>query len=179
MATELAVLGGGCFWCLDAAFRRVRGVLGVQSGYAGGSITNPTYEDICTGSSGHAEVVSVEFDSELISYNDILDLFFALHDPTTLNRQGADVGTQYRSAIFPTGEQQENQARDKLVEMNNSGRWGDPLVTTIEHASAVYPAEAYHQDYVDNNPVNRYCQLVVEPKLTKFFNQHSDKLSSP
>ena len=176
MTTETAVLGGGCFWCIDSAFRRVRGVTRVESGYAGGSVPDPTYEAVCTGTTGHAEIVSVDYDPSLISFNDVLDLFFALHDPTQLNRQGADVGTQYRSAIFPTSEEQAEQARAKIEELNASGTWPDPIVTTIEEADVVYPAEDYHQDYVPQNPANRYCQMVVIPKLQKFFQSHGEWL---
>ena len=177
--TEVAVLGGGCFWCLDAAFRRVAGVLEVQSGYAGGASPNPSYEAVCSGRTGHAEVVSVGFDPDQISFDEILDLFFALHDPTTLNRQGADTGTQYRSAIFPRDAAQQQAAQAKIDELERAGRFSDPIVTTIEPDAAVYPAEDYHQEYVRNNPGNRYCQLVVEPKLSKFFRTHADRLSSP
>ncbi|MEM1114537.1 MAG: peptide-methionine (S)-S-oxide reductase MsrA [Pseudomonadota bacterium] len=176
MATETAVLGAGCFWCIDAAFRRVAGVTRVESGYAGGQMENPNYEAVCTGTTGHAEVVSVEFDSDQITFDDVLELFFALHDPTTLNRQGADVGTQYRSAIFPTTAEQEHEAASKIAQLNASGRWADPIVTTIEQADVIYPAEDYHQEYVSHNPANRYCQMVVVPKLQKFFKQHGDRL---
>ena len=176
MTIETAVLGGGCFWCIDTAFRRVRGVTRVESGYAGGDLPDPSYEAICTGATGHAEVVSVDFDPQQISYAELLDLFFALHDPTTLNRQGADVGTQYRSVIFPADAGQEEVARAKIAELDAAGLWPDPIVTSIEQAEVVYPAEDYHQEYVQNNPGNRYCQMVVVPKLQKFFAQHGDRL---
>lgn len=175
-AYETAVLGGGCFWCIEAAMARVRGVASVCSGYAGGEIPDPTYEAVCSGSTGHAEIVIVEFDPGVINFEQLLDLFFALHDPTTLNRQGADVGTQYRSVIFPRSETQKAAALDKISELDRSGRWADPLVTTVEQADTYYEAEEYHRDYAQNNPQNRYCQLVVEPKLQKFFREHSGAL---
>ena len=160
---ELAVLGGGCFWCLEAAFARVRGVQGVESGYAGGRGADPSYEAVCTGTTGHAEVVTIAFDPQLIDYGEVLELFFALHDPTTLNRQGADVGTQYRSAIFPRSDAQRTAAEKAIAAVDASGEWTDPVVTTIEHADSVYPAGDYHRDYFSRNPQNGYCQVVVGP----------------
>lgn len=173
---EVAVLAGGCFWCLEAAYRRVKGVVRVESGYAGGSLVNPGYEAVCRGDTGHAEVVRLEFDPAQISYREILELFFALHDPTTLNRQGNDIGSQYRSAIFPVDEQQRELAREAIEAEQASGRWDNPVVTTIEQADEVYIAEDYHQDYLANNPGNPYCRAVVVPKLRKFFSQHGDRL---
>ncbi len=173
---ETAILAGGCFWCLEAAFKRVRGVKKVESGYAGGQLPDPTYEAVCRGNTGHAEVVRVEYDPEQIGYRDILELFFALHDPTTLNRQGADVGTQYRSAIFPQDDEQRATAAAVIAGIDASGAWPDPVVTTLEEADRFYVAEDYHQDYFVNNPGNRYCQMVVAPKLRKFLSQHGDQL---
>ena len=172
---ELAVFGGGCFWCLEAAFARVKGVQQVASGYAGGQVENPTYESVCSGNTGHAEIVSITFEPDLISYSDLLQLFFDLHDPTTLNRQGADVGTQYRSAIFPQNTSQRAEAVAAINALNDSGALPAAVVTTIESADTVYAAEAYHSDYFQNNPQSGYCQMVVAPKLKKFLLQHADK----
>jgi len=173
---ELAVFGGGCFWCLEAPFQRVRGVYKVESGYAGGAMPDPTYEAVCTGTTGHAEIVSIEFNPAEISYTELLELFFALHDPTTLNRQGADVGSQYRSVIFPQSEGQRQQAEEFIRKLDESGAWSTPVVTTIEEADTIYPAEGYHQDYFKNNPGNPYCQMVVAPKLQKFLAQQAGSL---
>ncbi|MDA8095211.1 MAG: peptide-methionine (S)-S-oxide reductase MsrA [Betaproteobacteria bacterium] len=163
---ETATLGGGCFWCLEAAFRELRGVIRVVSGYAGGSVANPTYEQVCTGRSGHAEVVQVTFDPRTIGYAQLLEVFFALHDPTTLNRQGHDVGTQYRSVIFYHSPAQHDTARRVMDEMAAAGAWAAPPVTELSPASAFYPAEDYHQDYFRKNPDQRYCQWVVGPKVS-------------
>ena len=163
--TETATLGGGCFWCLDAAYRQIEGVRGVVSGYAGGRRPNPTYEQVCTGVTGHAEVVQVTYDPELLSYADVLDIFWAVHDPTTLNRQGGDVGTQYRSAIFVHDDTQQATAtasRDHAREY-----WPDPVVTEIVPLETFYPAEDYHQDYYAQHPEQGYCQAVINPKLRK------------
>lgn len=163
---ETAVLGGGCFWCLDAQYRLVNGVHGVISGYAGGTRPNPSYEQVCTGSTGHAEVVRVEFDPSVVSYEDLLRKFFHAHDPTTLNRQGPDEGTQYRSIILYKDEAQKAAAEKVKAEAQND--WPDPIVTEIKPLQAFYPAEDYHQDYFAKNPTQGYCRLVVAPKVQKF-----------
>jgi len=168
MAIETCTLGGGCFWCIDSAFRRVEGVVSVVSGYAGGDTANPTYEQVCTGTTGHAEVVQIQFDTEMLSFRDILDMFFTLHDPTTLNRQGADVGTQYRSIILYHNEEQKTEAKSAIASMNRFRIFADPVVTQVEPLRDFYEAEGYHQDYFANNPRNRYCQVVIAPKLAKF-----------
>ncbi len=164
---ETITLGGGCFWCLDTAFRNLRGVLSVNVGYAGGETQDPTYKDVCSGNTGHAEVVQVIFVSDQISLHNILQVFFALHDPTTLNRQGADVGTQYRSVIFYQTEDQQAQAEQFIDELNASELWADPIVTELAPLANYSPAEAYHQDYFNQNPNQQYCQVVISPKLKK------------
>ena len=163
---ETATLAGGCFWCLEAVYNELRGVERVISGYAGGHVPNPTYEQVCSGGTGHAEVVEVTFDPEVISYREILEVFFTIHDPTTLNRQGADVGTQYRSAIFYHPEQ-EQVAREIIGETNASGIWRAPLVTQLEPLDRFYPAEGYHQNYYERNPYQPYCQVIIAPKVAK------------
>jgi peptide-methionine (S)-S-oxide reductase len=160
-----AVFGGGCFWCLDAIFRRVDGVTNVICGYAGGRIENPTYEQVCSGVTGHAEVVEVEYDEEKISYEDLLDIFFEIHDPTQLNRQGNDVGTQYRSIILYLDENQKEIAEKKIEEFKNKGI---NVVTELKALDKFYPAEEYHQNYFAKNPNQPYCQYVVLPKVEKF-----------
>jgi len=166
MAEEIATLAGGCFWCTEAVFKDVIGVSAVESGYIGGRVPNPTYRQICGGDTGHAEAIRVHFDSQEISYADLLDIFFATHDPTTLNRQGNDVGTQYRSAIFPHSQEQEAQA--KLAIERASNDWPKPIVTAIEPLSEWYPAEDYHQDYWEGEGQrNPYCLAVIPPKLQK------------
>ena len=174
--TETATLGGGCFWCLEAVYQDVRGVESVLSGYMGGETLNPSYEEVCTGTTGHAEVVQVKFDPAAIGYADILDIFFAIHDPTTLNRQGNDVGPQYRSAIFTDSDAQAAVAREKIAALGNSGAWRAPLVTTVEPATEFYPAEAYHRNYFRNNPNQGYCAYVVSPKVSKFRKQFPERL---
>lgn len=159
------IMAGGCFWCLDAVFQRIRGVIEVESGYTGGQTTNPTYENVCTGDTGHAEAVAVTFDESIVTADTILDIFFLIHDPTSLNRQGADVGTQYRSALFPEDDDQtalfkQAMARAEVV-------WKKPLVTTIEPLETFYRAEEYHQDFFNKNPDSGYCQIVIEPKISK------------
>jgi peptide-methionine (S)-S-oxide reductase len=168
MATdiEVAVLGGGCFWCLEAVFLEVKGVTKVESGYMGGTVPNPSYEEVCDGSTGHAEVVRIEFDRAVITYRDILEIFFTIHDPTTLNRQGNDVGTQYRSAIFTTSDEQEAMAKQVAAEM--AAVWDAPIVTQVAPAQAWYKAEDYHQDYFRQHPLQGYCAFVVAPKVQKF-----------
>lgn len=165
---ETATLAGGCFWCLEGVFEQVRGVSRVVSGYANGSVADPTYEQVCTGRTGHAEVVRLTFDPTVIRFADLLDIFFAIHDPTTLNRQGADVGTQYRSGIYVHSPQQEATARAKLAEVATTNVWGAPLVTEIEPLRVFYPAEAYHQGYFRAHPDQAYCAGVVGPKVAKF-----------
>jgi peptide-methionine (S)-S-oxide reductase len=166
-STETATLAGGCFWCLEAVYNELRGVERVISGYAGGSVPHPTYEQVCSGRTGHAEVVQVTFDPGTISYREILEVFFTIHDPTTLNRQGADVGTQYRSAIFYHSPDQERIAREVIAETDASGIWRSPIVTQVEPLDAFYPAEAYHQNYFERNPYQPYCQIVIAPKVAK------------
>lgn len=173
---ETATLGGGCFWCLEAVYDLVEGVTGVVSGYAGGSVPNPSYEMVCTGSTGHAEVVQVTFDPQTISYHEIMEIFFSIHDPTTLNRQGADVGTQYRSVIFYHDEVQKQTAAELIAQLDASGAYRDPLVTALEPLDTFYRAEDYHQEYFAHHPGQPYCRAVVSPKVRKFQNQHADKL---
>lgn len=173
---ETATLGGGCFWCLEAVYQLLEGVSDVKSGYAGGYTENPTYEQVCTGGTGHAEVVRVEYDPDKVSFEDLLDVFFTIHDPTTLNRQGADVGTQYRSAIFGESDAQLAAAKQKIEEVTASGIWSDPIVTEVAPLEAFYPAEVLHDDYFNRNPNQPYCQAVVAPKVAKFRKQHIDRL---
>ena len=173
--TEIATLAGGCFWCLEAVFDDLQGVSSVESGYMGGSRPNPTYKDVCTGTSGHAEVVQVTFDPTVISYRDLLEIFFAIHDPTTLNRQGNDVGTQYRSAIFYHSDAQKTTAEGLIRELTEERTFGDPIVTEVVPASAFYIAENYHQEYFQNSPRQPYCQFVVAPKLQKFRAKFADR----
>lgn len=173
---ELATLAGGCFWCLEAVYELLRGVERVTSGYAGGQVPNPTYEQVCTGRTGHAEVVQIAFDPETISYRDLLDVFFTIHDPTTPNRQGPDVGTQYRSAIFHHSEEQERIARETIAELEREGPWDDPIVTEVEPLDEFYAAERYHQEYFRRNPNQPYCQAVVAPKVAKARKRHLDRL---
>jgi peptide-methionine (S)-S-oxide reductase len=165
---ETATLAGGCFWCLEGVFEQVRGVSRAVSGYANGSVADPTYEQVCTGRTGHAEVVQLTFDPTVIRFADLLDIFFAIHDPTTLNRQGADVGTQYRSGIYVQSPQQAATARAKLAEVAAANAWGAPLVTEIEPLRVFYPAEDYHQGYFRAHPAQAYCAGVVGPKVAKF-----------
>lgn len=166
--TEIATLGGGCFWCLEAVYRETKGVVSAVSGYMGGETTNPSYKEVCGGRSGHVEVVQVTFDPAVISLNDILDIFFAIHDPTTLNRQGNDAGTQYRSVIFYQSPEQKAAAEEKIADLAREKAFSDPIVTALEPAKEFYPAEDYHQDYFENNPNQPYCAFVVAPKVQKF-----------
>jgi len=175
---QAVTLGGGCFWCLHAAYSEIEGVVKVVSGYAGGTTGNPSYEQVCTGRTGHAEVVQVDFDSSVISYEEILDLFFVVHDPTTLNRQGADVGTQYRSAIFYHDKRQKEIAEKKIEALNSEGIWANPIVTELVPLEEFYAAEDYHQDYFKNNPNQSYCQVVINPKLRKIRSKFADKLKT-
>jgi peptide-methionine (S)-S-oxide reductase len=167
VATEVATLGGGCFWCLEAAFLQLAGVESVVSGYAGGSMQNPDYNSVCSGSSGHAEVVEVRFDPAVIDYRTVLEAFFAIHDPTTPNRQGNDVGTQYRSVIFTHDAGQEKTAKALITELAAAKTWPAPIVTAVSPAPTFWPAEKYHQNYFANNPDQSYCQFVVAPKAAK------------
>jgi peptide-methionine (S)-S-oxide reductase len=167
IATEFATLGGGCFWCLEAALRRLAGVRRIISGYCGGSGEQPSYRQVCSGGTGHAEVVEIEFDPAEIDYRTLLMAFFAIHDPTTLDRQGHDVGSQYRSVIFTHGAEQERIARDLVAELGQQEIWPDPIVTAVLPAPTFWPAEDYHQDYFAQNPAQPYCQAVVAPKVAK------------
>ena len=176
MTTELATLAGGCFWCLDAVYRDLRGVTKVESGYAGGTDPKPTYERVCSGQTGHAEVVQVTFDPTVVSYRDLLEVFFSIHDPTTLNRQGADVGTQYRSAVYHHSPEQERVAREMIAELERDGVWTG-IVTEVAPIGDYHPAEAYHQNYFANNPRQPYCQAVVGPKVAKFRQKHLSMLA--
>jgi peptide-methionine (S)-S-oxide reductase len=165
--SEVATLAGGCFWCLEAVFGQLRGVESVVSGYSGGTVPRPSYEQVCTGSTGHAEVVQITFDPSVIRFRDLLDVFFTIHDPTTLDRQGADVGTQYRSAIFYHSPAQKQAAEEAIAALTRARTWGDPIVTRVVPFAAFYPAEAYHQQYFERNPNQPYCQIVVAPKVAK------------
>ncbi len=172
--TELATLAGGCFWCLDAVYRELRGVEKVVSGYMGGQAANPSYELVCTGTTGHAEVVQITFDPDVVSYRELLEVFFTVHDPTTLNRQGADSGTQYRSAIFYHSPGQKAAAEEVIAKVQPL--WDDPIVTEVAPADTFYPGEEHHQDYYTNNPNQPYCQIVIEPKVAKARAAFLDKL---
>ncbi len=173
---EKATLGGGCFWCLEAVYERVEGVTAVRSGYAGGATPNPSYEQVCGGATGHAEVVQVTFDPLVVPYRDILEIFFAIHDPTTRNRQGADVGTQYRSVIFHHSGEQREAARQMIAEIEARGVWDAPVVTEVAPLERFYPAEDYHQEYFRNHPYQSYCQVVVAPKVAKFRQKFAHRL---
>ena len=174
---EIATLGGGCFWCLDAVFRQLRGVEKVESGYAGGTQPDPTYRDVCSGMTGHAEVVQVTFDPSEISYRDLLGVFFSIHDPTTLNRQGADGGTQYRSIVLYHSDEQRAKAEQVMSELKDQAVWDEPIVTEIEPLTTFYPGEAYHQDYFANNQRQPYCQAIIAPKVSKFRKAYLDRLT--
>jgi len=173
---EIATLGGGCFWCTEAVFSELKGVEKVESGYAGGTVANPTYEEVCSGSTGHAEVIQVTFNPTVISYAELLRIFFAIHDPTTLNRQGADVGTQYRSVIFYHNDEQKAIAQQVISEVRAAKLWNAPIVTQIEPFKAFYKAETYHIEYFKNNPRQPYCQMVIAPKVRKLREHHMEKL---
>ena len=174
---EVATLGGGCFWCLDAVYRDVRGVERVVSGYAGGSVPHPTYEQVCSGRTGHAEVVQITFDPRVVSFRELLEVFYTIHDPTTLNRQGADVGTQYRSIVLYQSPEQRETAEEVIAELTSARVWDAPIVTQIEPLQAFYPAEDYHQDYFARNPSQPYCQVVVAPKVAKFRQKYLARLA--
>ncbi|MCB8988608.1 MAG: peptide-methionine (S)-S-oxide reductase MsrA [Ardenticatenaceae bacterium] len=176
--TEIATLGGGCFWCLEAVYDDLIGVQSVVSGYAGGHVPNPTYEQVCAKHTGHAEVVQVTFDPSVISYREILEVFFTIHDPTTLNRQGNDVGPQYRSVIFTHDEAQKETAVATIAEFDAADLWPNPIVTEVEDYDVFYPAEDYHQNYFQKNPYQPYCQFVVAPKVAKFRKKFSHRRKS-
>jgi peptide-methionine (S)-S-oxide reductase len=166
--TEVATLAGGCFWCLEAVYDQLKGVAEVESGYAGGSVSNPSYRLVCTGTTGHAEVVQLTFDPQIVSFKDLLDVFFTIHDPTTLNRQGNDVGSQYRSAIFFHSPEQKATAEEVIAELNTAHLWNAPIVTEVVPFEAFYRAEDYHQEYFAHNGREPYCRVVVAPKVAKF-----------
>jgi peptide-methionine (S)-S-oxide reductase len=174
--SEIATLGGGCFWCTEAVFTELKGVEKVEPGYAGGTVPNPTYEQVCSDRTGHAEVVQVTFNPTLISYEEFLKIFFTVHDPTTLNRQGADVGTQYRSVIFYHSDEQKSIAKQVVGELTAAKLWKAPIVTQIEPFKVFYKAEPYHLDYFKNNPRQPYCQMVIAPKVRKFREHYMEKL---
>ena len=174
MASETAILGGGCFWCTEAVYLEVKGVTSVESGYTGGSVPDPSYEQVCAGDTGHAEVVKLQFDPAVISYRDLLEIFFTIHDPTTLNRQGNDVGTQYRSVIYTATPEQEATARQVMAEM--AAVWDAPIVTELAPLQTYYRAEDYHQDYFRQHPLQGYCAFVVAPKVAKFKKTYSARI---
>ena len=176
--TEIAYLGGGCFWCVEAAIKQLEGILSVRSGYMGGRVANPTYQQVCSGKTGHVEIAEVTFDPAVISFNDLLHVFFTLHDPTTLNRQGNDVGEQYRSVIFYRDEAQKKTAEDVIAEFTRDQVFNDPIVTAVEPASTFYVAEDYHQDYFANNPNQPYCAYVVAPKVKKIRDKYAQRLKA-
>jgi len=173
---EVATLAGGCFWCLEAVFDDLDGVEDVVSGYAGGTVPNPTYRHVCTGETGHAEVVKIAFNPDVLSYRDLLHVFFAIHDPTTPNQQGADLGTQYRSAIFTHSDAQEKIAEEVIAELTASGVWDAPIVTEVTPAAPFYPAEDYHQEYFRRNPNQGYCRMIIAPKVAKFRKEYLTRL---
>jgi len=174
--TELATFGGGCFWCTEAIYDRVAGVQSVVSGYAGGHVANPSYKQVTTGKTGHAEVIQITFDPNQISYVELLEIFFKTHDPTTMNRQGADVGTQYRSIVLFHHEEQRAQTEQVIAELNEAEIWNDPIVTLVEPFESFYKAENYHQEYFENNPNQGYCRVVIQPKVDKFEKVFKDKM---
>ena len=176
MNTQVATLAGGCFWCLEAVFEQLRGVTKVASGYSGGHVPNPSYQAVCTGTTGHAEVVQVTFDADEISFRDLLEVFFTLHDPTTLDRQGGDVGTQYRSAIFYHDDEQRRVAEGVIRELEAEHVFDDPIVTKVEPLKSFYPAEEYHREYYRRNPNQAYCRAVIAPKVAKLRNKYLARL---
>lgn len=177
--SELATFGGGCFWCTEAVYRELKGVLTVTSGYSGGSIKNPTYKEVCSGTTGHAECIQIQYNPDQVSYEQLLEVFFKTHDPTTLNRQGADIGTQYRSVIFYHSESQRNTATQLIAQLNKEGAYPSPVVTEVVPFTQFYPAEEYHQDYYRNNSKEGYCVYVIQPKLDKFRSAFQNLLKSP
>ena len=176
MTSEVATLGGGCFWCLEAIFSELTGVEKVESGYAGGTVHQTTYQQVCSGTTGHAEVVQVTFDPSVLSYTDLLRIFFTVHDPTTMNRQGGDLGTNYRSIILYHNDQQKRQAAQIIDEINSAGIWDGPIVTQVQPFTEFYRAEDYHQEYFKNNPNQPYCQVVIAPKVRKFREHYMQRL---
>lgn len=176
---EVATLGGGCFWCLEAVYVELNGVERVVSGYAGGRVARPSYAQVCSGTTGHAEVVQITFDPRVIAYQDLLDVFFTIHDPTTLNRQGHDVGTQYRSIVLYHSPEQREVAERTIARLNAAGTWDAPIVTEVQPLTEFYPAEEYHQHYFEHNPEQPYCQVVVAPKVAKARQRFFDKLRKP
>ena len=178
MTTQVTTLAGGCFWCLEAVFEQLRGVTKVMSGYSGGHVPNPGYQAVCTGTTGHAEVTQVTFDPDQISFSDLLHVFFAIHDPTTLDRQGGDVGTQYRSAIFYHDEEQRRAAEDVIRELEAEHVFDDPIVTKLEPLKAFYPAEEYHREYYRRNQNQPYCRAVIAPKVAKLRSKYLQKLKA-
>ena len=176
--TEVATLGGGCFWCLEAVYQELRGVEKVESGYSGGHVPNPTYKEVCSETTGHAEVVQVTFDPDEVSYRDILEVYFAIHDPTTLNRQGADVGTQYRSVVYYHDDDQRRVAEEVISELETEGIWPNPIVTEVAPFDEFYVAEDYHQNYFRNNGFQPYCQVIIAPKVAKFRKEHLERLKA-
>jgi peptide-methionine (S)-S-oxide reductase len=178
-STDTATFGTGCFWCTEAIFQQVDGVLKVTSGYSGGQTDNPDYKEVCTGTTGHAECLNIVYDTSKISFDDLLEIFWQVHDPTTLNRQGADAGTQYRSVIFYHNDEQKNKAEKYKTELNKSGAWDKPVVTTLEPFIKFYTAENYHQNYYNDNPGQGYCQFVIRPKVEKFQKVFKNKLKKP
>jgi peptide-methionine (S)-S-oxide reductase len=174
--TETAILGGGCFWCVEAAIKQLQGVDTIRSGYMGGASPNPTYQQVCSGKTGHVEVAEITFDPSVISYSDLLHVFFTLHDPTTLNRQGNDVGEQYRSVIFYLNDDQKKTAEKVIMDLACDGTFSDPIVTAVEPASTFYVAEDYHQDYFANNSMQPYCMFVVAPKVKKIRDKYAKRL---
>lgn len=176
--TQMAVFGGGCFWCTEAIFNELQGVVSVMPGYAGGTLKNPTYEQVCTGQTGHAEVIRIEFDPSQIAFTDLLTVFFATHDPTTLNCQGSDVGTQYRSVVFYADQQQKRQTESFIKQLNDSNSYATPLVTTLEPLIEFYAAEDYHEKFYARNPYQPYCQLTIPPKLAKLHKQFTRLLKT-
>jgi len=173
---QTALFGGGCFWCIEAVFSRLEGVASVESGYMGGRVENPTYRQVCRGDTGHVEVVRLKFDPSVIRYRDLLDVFFSVHDPTTLSRQGNDVGEQYRSVIFYTSEEQKHEAEATIRQLNAGHAFPEPIVTAVEPAATFYVAEDYHQQYYGNNATQPYCQFIIAPKLRKLEKQFSQKV---
>jgi peptide-methionine (S)-S-oxide reductase len=174
---QVATLGGGCFWCLEAVYDQLKGVISVESGYAGGQVLNPSYKQVCNGTTGHAEVTQITYDPQVVTFRDLLDVFFTIHDPTTLNRQGYDVGTQYRSAIFYHTPEQKQVAEQTIAELNASHVWDTPIVTEVTPIDKFYIAEDYHQEYYENNQNQPYCRAVVAPKVAKFRKHFLTKLS--
>lgn len=176
---EVATLGGGCYWCLEAIFQRLEGVEKVESGFSGGKIKNPSYREVCNGTTGHAEVVQVTFDTDKISFTEILKVFFEMHDPTTLNQQGNDIGTQYRSVIFYHSPEQKQTAEEIIAALNTEKVYGDPIVTEVSPADVFYKAEDYHQNYFNENGSQPYCRFVIQPKVEKFEKVFKDKIKKP